>query len=215
VKPLVFDGVRVGVAGRPLVGPLSFFVEPGEVVALTGPSGSGKSSLLAFAAGLLLPPLHAEGAVRLGDEPLAGLPVEARRLGLMFQDDLLFPHWSVRQNLLFALPRGGTRHERHVRCEAALAAAELDGLAERRPHELSGGQRSRVSLVRTLLAAPRALLLDEPFGKLDTGLRGRVRRIVWQQVQASKLPALLVTHDLDDVPPGARRIELVAASGSA
>jgi putative thiamine transport system ATP-binding protein len=199
--------VSISLHGRPLVPPLSASVGPGEVLVLMGESGSGKSSLLAFLAGLLEPPLVGTGRVHLGGRDITALPTERRRVGLLFQDDLLFPHLSVRDNLLFALP-AGDRTARIARADAALQRAGLGGYAARRPASLSGGQRARVSLLRALLAEPQALLLDEPFSKLDAALRGRMREFVWAELQAQQVCAVLVTHDAQDVPAGAQVIEL-------
>lgn len=204
---LQLDAVSVTLHERALVPALTAEVAPGEVLAVMGESGAGKSSLLAYLAGLLVPPLHGAGRVHLAGRDITTLPVEQRRVGLLFQDDLLFPHMSVRDNLLFALP-AGARAERVARAEAALADAELAGLGRRRPAQLSGGQRARVSLLRALLAEPQALLLDEPFSRLDAGLRERMRAFTWQQLRRRGVPAVLVTHDPDDVPPGARIVEL-------
>jgi putative thiamine transport system ATP-binding protein len=204
---LELHGVTVTLAGRRLLGPLDARIGPGEVLALMGPSGSGKSSLLSFLAGLLEPPLHGAGAVMLDGRAIGALPVEQRRMGLVFQDDLLFPHLTALENLLFALP-AGPRRERVARAEAMLARAELAGLGTRLPAQLSGGQRARVSLLRALLAAPRALLLDEPFSRLDAALRGRMRAFTWALLAEHGVPAVLVTHDADDVPPGAHRVSI-------
>jgi putative thiamine transport system ATP-binding protein len=184
--------------GRRLLGPLSLSVPGGRATTLMGPSGSGKSSLLAFLTGTLPPGFTAHGAVRVDGVDVTGLPPEDRRLGILFQDDLLFPHMSVAENLAFGLPAGLKRAERRRRVEAALVEAELEGFGERDPATLSGGQRARVALVRTLLAEPRALLLDEPFSKLDVALRGRLRRFVFEHARMRGLPILLVTHDPDD-----------------
>ena len=194
--------------GRALVDGLGFAIAPGEVLALMGPSGSGKSSLLGWLSGTLDPRLHARGRLWLGDTRLDTLPTERRRLGLMLQQDYLFPHMSVGDNLLFGL-RGGDRATRAARVEEALAGAGLGGMAARDPATLSGGQRARVSLLRTLLSEPGALLLDEPFSRLDTALRERVRAFTWRAARA--LPVLLVTHDLADVPAGARVLRIDGA----
>lgn len=195
---LVLDEVILSVGPRPLFPPLSLQLPPGEVATLMGPSGCGKSSLLAFLCGTLDPALTASGRVWLDGAPLDRLPPERRRLGILFQDDLLFPHLSVGDNLAFGLPPGLSRGERRARVDAALAEAELPGFAGRDPATLSGGQRARVALMRALLAEPRALLLDEPFGKLDAALRARFRAFVLDHTAARGLPVLLVTHDPAD-----------------
>jgi putative thiamine transport system ATP-binding protein len=212
---LELRGVSISLNGRELVPPLHAQVPPGGVLVLMGESGSGKSSVLAFLAGLLEPPLVASGSVLLGGRDITALPTEARRVGLLFQDDLLFPHLSVQDNLLFALP-AGERPARIAIAEQALQRAGLGGLGARLPGSLSGGQRARVSLLRALLAGPHALLLDEPFSKLDVALRERLREFVWAELRSQQVAAVLVTHDAQDVPPGARVIELppLAARGA-
>ncbi|MBH0238591.1 ATP-binding cassette domain-containing protein [Methylobrevis albus] len=195
---LRLEGVRITRGGEVLLG-ADFAVAPGTATTVMGPSGSGKSTLLAFLAGFLDPAFMAEGRVRLGDDDLTRLPPQARRLGLMFQDDLLFPHLDVAGNLLFALPaavRG--RAARRSAVDAALGEVGLEGFGDRDPATLSGGQRARVALMRTLIARPRALLLDEPFSRLDRSLRGQVRDLVFGVARARRLPVLLVTHDEED-----------------
>jgi len=204
---LELDDVTITLHGAPLLQGFSARVEPGAVLAVQGDSGSGKSTLLAFICGTLGAPFAARGGLRLEGRELQPLAIEQRRVGLLFQDDLLFPHMTVQDNLLFALPPGA-RAERLARVAAALASADLAGFGARRPGSLSGGQRARVSLLRALLAEPRALLLDEPFSRLDAALRERFRGWVWEQVRARGLPTVLVTHDAADLPPGAQVIKL-------
>ena len=201
--------LELSLHGRVLVPSLSAHVGAGEVLVIMGPSGSGKSSLLAFVAGLLEPPLTARGRVRLQGQDISDWPTERRRVGLLFQDDLLFPHLSVRDNLLFAA-RAGDRRARVRHADDALAQAGLAGMGDRAPASLSGGQRARVSLLRALLAEPQALLLDEPFGKLDAALRQQLRGFVFDTLRQRGVPTLLVTHDPQDRPPGAACIELPA-----
>lgn len=184
---------------------LSFEIAPGSVLALMGPSGSGKSSILSWITGTLDSRIRAEGEVWLGDLNVGVLPVERRCLGLMLQQDYLFPHMSVEQNLKFGL-RGGSRRSRHDAIMESLNSAGLSGMEKRHPATLSGGQRARVSLLRTLLSNPHALLLDEPFSRLDVALRSTIREFTW--AAANQLPTLLVTHDIDDVPPYAQTLNL-------
>jgi putative thiamine transport system ATP-binding protein len=189
---------------RSLLRGFSAQVAPGEVLAVMGPSGCGKSSLLAYLAGTLSPAFKAGGQVRLNGRDIHALPTMQRRVGMLFQDDLLFPHMTVHDNLLFALPAGGSRAQRLAQANSALVSADLSGLGERWPASLSGGQRARVSVLRALLAQPQALLLDEPFSRLDAALRERFRGFVFERVRSLNIPAVLVTHDAQDVPAGAQ-----------
>jgi putative thiamine transport system ATP-binding protein len=206
---LVLESVALYLEGRRLIGPLDLQVPPGEVVTLMGRSGSGKSSLLAFICGTLDPAFAAEGRILLDGRDIAALPPERRRLGILFQDDLLFPHLAVGGNLSFGLPPGLSGRERRARVAAALAESGLDGLEGRDPATLSGGQRARVALLRMLLSEPRALLLDEPFGGLDEALRQQFRDLVFRRVRERQLPALLVTHDRADAAAASGKIVTV------
>jgi putative thiamine transport system ATP-binding protein len=196
MSPLILEAVTVTLNHRALFTPLTLTVEPGVVVTVVGPSGAGKSSLLACLAGALPEALVAQGHVRLGDELLDEQAPEDRRLGILFQDDLLFPHLSVGGNLAFGMRlRPGGRADRRSMIAEALASMDLAGFEDRDPATLSGGQRARVSLLRVLLSEPRALLLDEPFGRLDAAARDATRERVFNQARQRKLPTLLVTHD--------------------
>lgn len=209
---LKLNRVTVTLPGKTLIKDLSFAIPAGETATLMGPSGSGKSSLLAYIAGDLDAPLEGAGEVVVNGTRLDGLAPEARRIGRLFQDDLLFPHMTVRENLLFGIPRGA-RAEREAKMRAALADAELEGFENRAPHTLSGGQRSRIALLRALLAEPRAILLDEPFSKLDADLRQSMRRTVFSHLKERNIPALMVTHDKADAPEGGS-IYLIGADGT-
>ena len=201
MKPgLILDRVSLGLAGRePLIRDLSLAAAPGEIVTLMGPSGSGKSSLLAWLTGTLGTVFRADGRVWVDGAEVTRLPPERRRIGILFQDDLLFPHMTVAENLAYALPRAvRDRRTRRERIAEALADAQLSGFEDRDPATLSGGQRARISVLRTLLAEPKALLLDEPFSRLDQSLRGQFRSFVFDHARARALPVLLVSHDPAD-----------------
>ncbi len=208
---LRLEGVAIDLGARVLIPPLDLAIAAGECVTVMGPSGCGKSTLLALVSGTLDAAFRATGRVWIGANDVTRLPPEARRIGIQFQDDLLFPHLSVAENLLFALaPCVAGRDQRRERVAQALAEAELPGFEDRDPATLSGGQRARVALMRTLLAEPRALLLDEPFNRLDAQLRGDFRRFVFEHAADRGLPTLLVTHDPADVPAGGRVLALAA-----
>lgn len=194
---LRLDRVLIAFDGVPLV-EIDAEVGPGEVLTVMGPSGSGKSTLLAYVAGFLDPAFRASGRISLDDEELTGRPAERRRIGLLFQDAMLFPHLSVAGNLTFGMPRSLDR--RLERARAALSDVGLGGYEDRDPATLSGGQKARVALLRLLLSEPRAVLLDEPFSKLDAALRAEVRELVFGRLREAGLPTLLVTHDEADVP---------------
>ena len=203
-------------AQRTLLRDLHFEVPPGSVLTLMGPSGSGKSSVLASIAGTLASvaegaeALRFEGSVRLNGTDLTHTPTARRGIGLLFQDPLLFAHLTVAENLLFAVPPG-PRAQRQAAVQQALAEADLAGYGDRDPATLSGGQRARVALMRALLAQPKALLLDEPFSQLDAALREQFRTFVFEHVRARQIPAVLVTHDRADIADPARVLELTHA----
>lgn len=210
---LVLDAVCVAPrGGAPLFPPLSLDVARGEVAVVMGPSGIGKSTLLHAIGGHLSHAFETSGRVVLGGRDLTGLPPEARGIGILFQDAMLFPHLSVGDNLAFGLrPEIRGRAARRAAVEAALAQAGLAGFHDRDPATLSGGQKARAALFRTLLAEPRALLLDEPFSRLDAGLRDEIRRFVFARVAERAIPALLVTHDAADAEAAGGAIVAIAA----
>ncbi|MEO8241439.1 MAG: ATP-binding cassette domain-containing protein [bacterium] len=186
-------------AGKALFAPLTLRVPPGEVVTVMGPSGVGKSTLLDGIGGHLSHGFHLTGTVMLNDQDVTHTPAEARRIGVVFQDALLFPHLSVGDNLAFGLPQHlKGRDPRRAAVDAALDQAGLDGLYSRDPATLSGGQRARAALMRSLLAEPLALLLDEPFAKLDAALRDDIRQFTFAHVHQRAIPTLMVTHDPAD-----------------
>ena len=186
------------VGGTPLFAPISLTVEAGQVATLMGPSGIGKSTLLDAIGGHLAHGFAVSGRVELNGRDVLILPAEARRIGVLFQDAMLFPHLSVGDNLAFGLARAVRGGARRLAVEEALEQAGLAGFAARDPATLSGGQRARAALMRALLAQPQALLLDEPFSRLDAGLRAEIRGFVFDHLRARGIPGLLVTHDASD-----------------
>ena len=196
-RGLTLDRVAIFKGEVPLVA-LDRHIAPGEVLTVMGPSGIGKSTLLSVVTGTLPPAFRFTGRVRLDGQDITAAPPHRRRVGILFQDDLLFPHLSVGANLAFGLAPGGSRAARAARIAQALADVDLEGFADRDPATLSGGQKARVALMRMLLAEPCALLLDEAFGRLDTALRAQVRDLVFARARDRALPVLMVTHDAED-----------------
>ena len=205
---LKLDDVSINLNGTELLR-LSETIEPGEMLTVMGSSGSGKSSLLAYVGGFLDANFRASGDIWLNGDCLTGLPSHERHTGILFQDPLLFPHMSVGENLLFAIaPSVAGANRREVTMDA-LAQAGLEDFFDRDPATLSGGQKARVALMRVLVSQPRALLLDEPFSKLDAGRRDQIRRFVIDEAKRQNLPTLLVTHDeADAAAAGGKIIDL-------
>ena len=195
---LHLDRVSIALNGKPLLA-VDARVAPGEVFTVMGPSGSGKSTLLAFIGGFLDPVFSATGKVFIGSTDLTQLAAQDRHAGILFQDPLLFPHMSVCANLAFAIPASvKSRAARAALADTALEDVGLAGSGARDPDTLSGGEKARVALARALLSGPRMLLLDEPFSKLDAGLRQQTRELVFAKARAMHLPVVLVTHDEAD-----------------
>lgn len=208
---LTVNGFSLALPPTTLINDLSFSVPKGEILTLMGASGCGKSTLFAWMTGALPAAFRAQGTLHLNGVRCDVLPTEKRHIGILFQDALLFDHFSVGQNLLLALPAGISRTARRQQVEAALESAGLPGFYARDPATLSGGQRGRVALLRALLAKPGALLLDEPFSRLDAELRESFRQWVFEQVSHLGIPVVQVTHDIADVPPGGRYLTLKSA----
>lgn len=186
-------------AGDRLLVRLTLTIPGGQVATIMGPSGSGKSTALAAITGTLSPDFSRTGRILLNGKDITDRPTRLRGVGIMFQEPVLFPHLSVGGNLAFALPsRIRTRAARQARIDEALASADLAGYADRDPATLSGGQKARIALLRTLLAEPQALLLDEPFSRLDTALRAQIRTFTFDRARQAGIPTLLVTHDAED-----------------
>lgn len=197
VKGLELRQVTIARGDKPLLS-IDAVIAAGQVLTIMGPSGVGKSTLLSFVTGTLAPGFTVTGQVWLDGHDITYLPPHRRMVGILFQDDLLFPHLSVGANLAFGLRPGGSRAGRRAKIDSALAQVGLDGYAGRDPATLSGGQKARVSLMRMLLSNPCVLLLDEAFSRLDATLRAQVRDLVFDRARALHLPVLMVTHDAED-----------------
>ncbi len=179
--------------GPPAVAGVSFIAPTGGITAILGPSGAGKSTVLRLIAGLEEPDA---GRVILHGEDVTDTPVQKRGVGFVFQGYALFGHLSVRENVVFGLRvRGVPRKEAVARADELLQRVQMEGFADRRPAELSGGQRQRVAFARALAVNPRVLLLDEPFGALDAGVRLELGEWLLRLHDETGLTTLLVTHD--------------------
>jgi iron(III) transport system ATP-binding protein len=196
LRPAVrLTGVTRSYGDVPAACGVDLAVEPGEILTVIGPSGCGKSTLLRLVAGLERPDA---GAVLVAGDVMAEgsrfVPPERRRVGLVFQDSALFPHLTVRRNVAFGLA-GRAHAERDRRVTEVLDLVRLGHLADRYPHELSGGEQQRVALARALAPRPAVVLLDEPFSSLDENLRAQVRADLVGILRATGVTAVLVTHD--------------------
>ncbi|HEV2857274.1 MAG TPA: ATP-binding cassette domain-containing protein [Solirubrobacterales bacterium] len=189
---------------------LEIAVEPGERLALAGPSGAGKTTLLRIAAGLLRPP---SGRVTIGEEvwldTAAGreVPAEHRRCGVVFQDYALFPSLSAWRNVAFGME--GPRRQRRGQAMELLDRFGIGALADAHPGSLSGGERQRVALARALAIEPRALLLDEPLAALDPTSRRAAQHELQVLLDELRIPVLLVTHSREEAELLADRIATV------
>lgn len=192
---LVLDHLLIGYTD-PLRAPIDAHVPAGTILGVLGPSGCGKSTLLATVAGII-PTLG--GRVVLGGDDITDERIDRRRVGLVFQDPLLFDHLSVVDNVAYGLRRSGVPRARaRARAEDLLAWVGMSGMGARSVDTLSGGQAQRVAIARAVAPAPRALLLDEPFSALDAPLRRRLAVETRERIESLGIPAIHVTHDPDE-----------------
>ena len=190
---LVLKNLTIRYGSAPVVQNFSLEVQDGEMVALLGPSGAGKTTVLKAVAGLLHP--H-EGEIIIDGQPVRNLPPEKRNAVMVFQKSLLFPFMNVEQNIAFGMRMQGV-HGREARNKISeiMQLTELSGLGQRKVHELSGGQQQRVSLARALVLKPAILLLDEPLSNLDANLRQQMRELIQEIQTETRITTLFVTHD--------------------
>ena len=182
------------------VNDFTFEIPDGQLIGLLGPSGCGKSTALNLISGLLEP---SEGQIFFGEDDVTHLPPENRGVGLVFQNYALYPHLTVRQNIMFPLEnlRGAEKLTKAEMAERALDAArlvQLEGLMDRKPSELSGGQQQRVAIARALVKRPRVLLLDEPLSNLDARLRLQTREEIRRIQRQTNVTTVFVTHDQEE-----------------
>lgn len=203
--------VSVSFEGRTVLAGTSLSVADGEIVALLGPSGSGKSTLLRVIAGLL--PADS-GDVLLDGAVINAVPTHRRNIGMVFQDEQLFPHRTVAQNIEFGLRmQRWDRSRRARRVDELLELIGLTGFGRRRVTDLSGGEAKRVALARTLAPSPRIVLLDEPLTGLDRDLHDQLAGEMARLLRAAGTTALHVTHDRDEADAVADRIVSLAELG--
>jgi len=198
-------------ADRPILDDLSLTVMPGEIMVILGDSGSGKTTALRLIAGLETPD---DGEIWIAGTHVAGTgrwtPPEKRGVGMVFQDYALFPHLTAAGNVAFAL-HAVAAATRGAHARALLERVGLTDAANRYPHQLSGGEQQRVALARALAAAPRVVLLDEPFSNLDARLRRSLREEVVATLRSGGTTAIFVTHDQEEALQLADRIAVVRA----
>lgn len=203
------DGLDVSIRQAGLI-PLAveFTLAPGETLALIGPSGAGKTTVLRTIAGLT-PARHgrivANGHVWFDDGAGIDVPARQRRVGVVFQSYTLFPHLTAIENVMEGM-LDRPRPERRAAATNMLARVHLDGLDDRRPHQLSGGQQQRIALARALARDPDVLLLDEPFSAVDRPTRRALHRLLTELRSVTPVPIVFVTHDIEDVTASADRV---------
>jgi ABC-type Fe3+/spermidine/putrescine transport system ATPase subunit len=206
-ETLALNGVTRRFGEYTAVDNVSFEVGPGELLALVGASGSGKTTTLRMAAGYETPDA---GTVTLGGKDITRVAPERRGFGMVFQHYALFPHMPVEDNVAFGLEaRGMSKVERLEKARAALTSVGLEGAGSRAIQSLSGGEQQRVALARALVIEPQALLLDEPLSNLDPTLRHAMRDDLRAMLRRVGVPALFVTHDQEDAFAVADRIALL------
>ena len=182
------------------VNDFNFEIPDGKLIGLLGPSGCGKSTTLHLLSGLQTP---TDGRIFFGEDDVTDLPAEHRGVGLVFQNYALYPHLTVRQNIMFPLQnlKGAAKLTKEEMAQKALEAAKLvqiDGLMDRKPSELSGGQQQRVAIARALVKMPRILLLDEPLSNLDARLRLQTREELRRIQRETGVTTIFVTHDQEE-----------------
>ena len=186
---------------------ISFTIEDGEMICLLGPSGCGKSTTLSMVAGLENP---TEGEIYFDDKPMSGVEAEDRDIGMVFQNYALYPHMSVRDNIMFPLKmRHVPKAERVARMTQVAEMLQIKELLYRKPGQLSGGQQQRVAIARALIKEPKILLLDEPFSNLDARLRIELRDDIRALQQKLKITTIFVTHDQEEAMSISDRILLM------
>ena len=183
---------------KPFIKNLNIKVNNGKILTIFGSSGIGKSSLINVIAGVYESNLLFTGDIILNNKKITNTLPEKRKIGLLLQDGVLFPHLSVEQNLIFGIKKSLTNKEKYLLINEHLIKSNMEGFKHRYPNTLSGGQKSRIACLRAILSEPDALLLDEPFSSIDPEQRNSFRLFVVNQIREKKIPCILVTHDESD-----------------
>jgi putative thiamine transport system ATP-binding protein len=184
--------------GKPFIENLNMKVNNGKILTIFGLSGIGKSSLINVIAGVSENNLLFTGEIILNNKKITNILPEKRKIGLLLQDGVLFPHLNVEQNLIFGIKKNLTNKEKYLLINEHLINANMEGFENRYPNTLSGGQKARIACLRAILSEPDALLLDEPFLSIDPKQRDSFRLFVVNQIREKKIPCILVTHDESD-----------------
>ncbi|MBS4190636.1 ABC transporter ATP-binding protein [Bacillus sp. FJAT-49705] len=196
IQNLTFSYSR---SASPTIDDFSFSMNTGEIVGVLGQSGSGKSTLLRLISGLEMPK---KGSITIAGKPVVNdrlfVQPEDRGVGMVFQDYALFPHMTVKENILFGLSRMAKK-DRKPRVKEMLELVQMEDFGDRYPHELSGGQQQRVALARALAPKPKVLLMDEPFSNLDADLKESIREDLLLILKKANMTCMIVTHDRNDV----------------
>ena len=183
---------------KPFIKNLNIKVNNGKILTIFGSSGIGKSSLINIIAGVSENNLLFTGEIILNNKKITNILPEKRKIGLLLQDGVLFPHLNVEQNLIFGIKKNLTNKEKYLLINEHLINANMEGFENRYPNTLSGGQKARIACLRAILSEPAALLLDEPFLSIDPEQRNSFRLFVVNQIREKKIPCILVTHDESD-----------------
>ena len=186
---------------KPLMQELNLKVSSGSMLVVMGKSGAGKSTLLAWLAGYLNTSVFsAKGKIILDGQDITYKSIQQRRVGVLFQEHLLFPHMTVMENLAYSYAGKEKVAKKKEILEEHLEKVKLAGFCNRMPETLSGGERARASLLRTLISEPNYILLDEPFSKLDAKLKSKMRQFFFEELAKRNIPIVMVTHDEEDAP---------------
>ena len=191
---------------KPLVKNLNFSVKKGETIFITGKSGLGKSTLLNLISGFCDKKLIWTGEIFLNNRDISHVNIQKKRIGYMLQDYFLFPHFDVKNNLIFALPRETKNKKAYVL--NLLDKIHMSKFSNSFPSELSGGQKARIACLRSVISKPNALLLDEPFSSLDKITKKQFQNFLFSFLKKINIPCIIVTHELIKTHTGCKELNI-------